>query len=62
MTGALNVVDWAAARPGLRRLVHISGYRVSGGPVDYRGEGAYEASKKEADGAVRVRARSWESR
>ncbi|MEV6862555.1 alpha/beta fold hydrolase [Streptosporangium subroseum] len=57
VTGALNVVDWAAARPGLRRLVHISGYRVSGGPVDYRGEGAYEASKKEADGAVRVRAR-----
>jgi nucleoside-diphosphate-sugar epimerase len=46
VTGALNVVDWAATRPGLRRLVHISGYRVAGGPVDYRREGAYEASKK----------------
>ncbi|MGV9775373.1 alpha/beta fold hydrolase [Streptosporangium sp. NPDC003464] len=57
VTGALNVTDWAAARPGLRRLVHISGYRVSGGVADYRAEGAYEASKKEADAAVRIRAR-----
>ncbi|MER5419432.1 SDR family oxidoreductase [Streptosporangium roseum] len=57
VTGALNVVDWAATRPGLRRLVHISGYRVGGAPVDHRTDGAYEASKKEADAAVRVRAR-----
>ncbi|MFF5208163.1 alpha/beta fold hydrolase [Streptosporangium sp. NPDC000396] len=56
VTGALNVADWAATRPGLRRLVHISGYRVSGGSADYR-HGAYEASKREADAAVRARAR-----
>jgi nucleoside-diphosphate-sugar epimerase len=30
VTGALNVLEWAAALPGRRRLVHISGYRVSG--------------------------------
>ncbi|GAA3127308.1 alpha/beta fold hydrolase [Streptosporangium carneum] len=57
VTGALNVADWAAARTGLRRLVHISGYRVSGGPADYRRDGAYEASKREGDAAVRARAR-----
>ncbi|MET8336600.1 alpha/beta fold hydrolase [Streptosporangium canum] len=56
VTGALNVVDWAATRPGLRRLVHISGYRVGGAAVDHRADGAYEASKKEADAAVRIRA------
>ncbi|GGL11031.1 SDR family oxidoreductase [Planomonospora parontospora] len=56
VTGALNVADWAAARPGLRRLVHVSGYRVSGATPDYRREGPYEASKKEADAAVRARA------
>ncbi len=55
--GALNVADWAATRPGLRRLVHISGYRVSGGPADYPRDGAYEASKREGDAAVRARAR-----
>ncbi|WP_433241791.1 alpha/beta fold hydrolase [Streptosporangium sp. CA-135522] len=57
VTGALNVADWAATRPALRRLVHISGYRVSSAAPDYRVDGAYEASKKEADAAVRVRAR-----
>jgi nucleoside-diphosphate-sugar epimerase len=56
VTGALNVADWAAARPRLRRLVHVSGYRVSGGSPDYRREGPYEASKKEGDAAVRARA------
>lgn len=60
VTGALNVLDWAAERPGLRRVVHISGYRVSPGPggepPDYRREGAYEASKKEGDTAIRARA------
>ncbi|MFC4058368.1 alpha/beta fold hydrolase, partial [Planomonospora corallina] len=56
VTGALNVADWAATRPGLRRLVHVSGYRVGGGRPDYRREGAYEASKKEGDAAVRARA------
>ncbi|MFE7550812.1 alpha/beta fold hydrolase [Streptomyces gardneri] len=59
VTGALHVLEWAAALPGLRRLVHISGYRVSAadGPADYAALGAYEASKSEADLAVRTRAR-----
>lgn len=57
--GALHVLDWAADRERLRRLVHISGYRVSAGngrSPDYRRLGAYEASKLEADSAVRARA------
>ncbi|AQZ62608.1 putative NAD dependent epimerase/dehydratase family protein [[Actinomadura] parvosata subsp. kistnae] len=60
VTGALHVLDWAATRPGLRRLVHVSGYRVSGaggGSPDYRRLGAYEASKVEGDAAVRAGAR-----
>lgn len=55
LTGALDVVRWASKQPGLRRLVHISGYRVAdggGSKGDYR-TGAYEASKAEADRAVR---------
>ncbi len=58
VTGALHVLDWAAAQPGLRRLVHISGYRVGahGGAPDYQAQGAYEASKTEADQLVRARA------
>jgi nucleoside-diphosphate-sugar epimerase/pimeloyl-ACP methyl ester carboxylesterase len=64
--GALNVLRWAATRPGLRRLIHVSGYRVGLGPAEryplpeaelaelYRGQGAYEGSKAEADAAVRV--------
>ncbi|MFF8840351.1 alpha/beta fold hydrolase [Streptomyces sp. NPDC015130] len=58
VTGALNVVEWAATLPRLRRLVHISGYRVSAadGHPDYAELGAYEASKLEADLAVRARA------
>ncbi|MFD0852407.1 SDR family oxidoreductase, partial [Actinomadura adrarensis] len=66
VTGALNVLHWAAARPQLRRLVHISGYRVSVDaslpypvPEDqrsalYQRHGAYEASKREGDAAVRT--------
>ncbi|MFC1402817.1 MULTISPECIES: alpha/beta fold hydrolase [Streptacidiphilus] len=59
VTGALHVLEWAAARPSLRRLVHISGYRVSAvdGSPDYAGLGAYEASKIEGDQALRARAR-----
>ncbi|MEV0649494.1 alpha/beta fold hydrolase [Phytomonospora sp. NPDC050363] len=66
--GALDVVRWAATRPGLRRLVHVSGYRV-GLETDprhpmpeaelagiYRRKGAYEGSKIEGDAAVRVAA------
>ncbi|MFD3997095.1 alpha/beta fold hydrolase [Streptomyces sp. NPDC058583] len=58
VTGALNVVEWAAGLPALRRLVHISGYRVSAaeGRPDYARLGAYEASKIEGDLAVRARA------
>ncbi|WP_336215864.1 alpha/beta fold hydrolase [Nonomuraea sp. LPB2021202275-12-8] len=60
VTGALNVLEWAATLPGLRRLVHISGYRVSDAHPDYAKLGAYEASKAEADLAVRARARELE--
>ncbi|MFI6291319.1 alpha/beta fold hydrolase [Nonomuraea sp. NPDC050790] len=58
VTGALHVLEWAATLPRLRRLVHVSGYRVSGqgGPPDYARLGAYEASKVEGDRAVRARA------
>ncbi|MFF8381482.1 alpha/beta fold hydrolase [Streptomyces sp. NPDC015661] len=58
VTGALNVLEWAATLPRLRRLVHISGYRVSGtdSHPDYARLGAYEASKHEGDLAVRTRA------
>jgi pimeloyl-ACP methyl ester carboxylesterase len=66
--GALNVLRWAGTRPHLRRLVHISGYRVGAAdtlsypaPEDqlarlYRRYGAYEASKREGDAAVRTTA------
>ncbi|MCW2917339.1 MAG: Male sterility domain protein, partial [Actinomycetia bacterium] len=59
--GALNVLRWAATRPRLRRLIHVSGYRVGLGPQAryplpeaemvklYRGKGAYEGSKTEGD-------------
>ena len=64
--GALNVLHWAATRPGLRRLIHVSGYRVGLDPQPrypipeaelaklYESKGAYEASKTEGDAAVRV--------
>ncbi|WP_165977959.1 alpha/beta fold hydrolase, partial [Nonomuraea diastatica] len=64
--GALNVLRWAATRPLLRRLVHVTGYRVGLDPHPryplpeaelaqlYRGKGAYEGSKIEGDAAVRV--------
>ncbi|MGH8877591.1 MAG: alpha/beta fold hydrolase, partial [Stackebrandtia sp.] len=66
--GAVNVLRWAATRPKLRRLIHVSGYRVglSGQPRYpmpdserdrlYRDKGAYEGSKAEADEAVRAMA------
>ncbi|MBN6040961.1 SDR family oxidoreductase [Amycolatopsis sp. 195334CR] len=64
--GAVNVLRWAGTRPRLRRLVHVSGYRVGLDPTPrypipeteltalYRAKGAYEGSKTEADAAVRV--------
>ncbi|MFD8816494.1 alpha/beta fold hydrolase [Streptomyces sp. NPDC059627] len=63
VTGAVHVVEWAAGLPKLRRVVHISGYRMAaadGRPPDYRRQGAYEASKQEGDAAVRARARALE--
>ncbi|WBB61760.1 alpha/beta fold hydrolase [Streptomyces sp. WMMC500] len=66
--GALHVLHHAARLPRLRRLVHVSGYRVSGAePLPhpapegrlarlYRHYGAYEASKHEADAALRAEA------
>ncbi|WP_329498895.1 alpha/beta fold hydrolase [Kitasatospora herbaricolor] len=65
--GALHALRWASTRPRLRRLVHISGYRVGTGPAvfplppheadeRYARLGAYEASKLEGDAAVRVEA------
>ncbi len=51
------VVELAARLPGLRRLVYVSGYRVSGhAEWDYHRLGAYEASKVEADAVFRARA------
>ncbi|WP_406236790.1 alpha/beta fold hydrolase [Nocardia sp. NBC_01009] len=64
--GALNVLYWSATRRALRRLIHVSGYRVGSDPEPryplpeeelaklYRGKGAYEGSKTEADAAMRV--------
>ncbi|MFD4353758.1 alpha/beta fold hydrolase [Nocardia sp. NPDC058518] len=50
LDGAVHVLEWAARQPDLRRIVHITGYRAAGdgGTQDY-GDGAYEASKVEAD-------------
>ncbi|MEU2251352.1 alpha/beta fold hydrolase [Streptomyces sp. NPDC019224] len=59
--GAVHVAEWAATRPRLRRLVHLSGYRMAAAEAaspDYRRDGAYEASKREGDAAVRARARA----
>ncbi|MFB7469708.1 SDR family oxidoreductase [Kitasatospora sp. NPDC056184] len=66
--GALTALHWAAERPRLRRLVHVSGYRVGRDtaprhplpPAEadalYARLGAYEASKQLGDAAVRVTA------
>ncbi len=65
----LHLARWAAARPGLRRFVHVSGYRVGGilaadevpvsGPARrrlYAQLGGYEASKREGDATLRAEA------
>ncbi|WP_371494815.1 SDR family oxidoreductase [Kitasatospora sp. NBC_00374] len=60
--GAVHALHWAADRRALRRLVHVSGYRVGRGQEPgrpprrdpYRTLGAYEASKAEGDRAVRA--------
>ncbi|MBP0453241.1 SDR family oxidoreductase [Kitasatospora sp. RG8] len=68
VAGALHALDWAAGRPHLRRLVHLSGYRVGRDATPrhplpaaeadalYARLGAYEASKQLGDAAVRVTA------
>lgn len=56
--GALHILDWCTHLPELRRLVHITGYRVTvpdSAEHDYA-VGAYGASKFEADAIVRERA------
>ncbi len=52
--GAVHVLEWAARQPDLRRVVHISGYRVAqeGADKDYSSR-AYAASKGESD--IRLR-------
>ncbi|NUS92798.1 MAG: alpha/beta fold hydrolase, partial [Nocardia sp.] len=56
--GAVRVMRWSANRPHLRRLVHITGYRVTvpdSAEHDYA-VGAYGASKFEADAVLREQA------
>ncbi|WP_304452992.1 SDR family oxidoreductase [Nocardiopsis sp. YSL2] len=60
---ALHALTWASRRPGLRRAVHVTGYRAGAvltappTPAEadrlYRERGAYEAAKIEADALVR---------
>lgn len=64
-----RVVEFASTLPELRRLVHLSGYRVGGQDpnsapwaraerrIQYARLGAYEASKKESDAVVQATAR-----
>lgn len=66
--GARHIVTFAARLPELRRLVHISGYRVGGQDAadvpwspervrrTYKALGAYEASKVESDAVVQAEA------
>ncbi|MFI5776879.1 NAD-dependent epimerase/dehydratase family protein [Nocardia sp. NPDC051570] len=58
VTGALHVVDYTAALPEPRRLVHLTGYRAGMRGVEGASyaAGSYEASKLEADAVVRRRA------
>ncbi|MEU7765230.1 alpha/beta fold hydrolase [Nocardia sp. NPDC049190] len=55
VTGALRVLDWAAAQPDLRRVVHITGYRITVAESDeqHYENGAYGASKFESDPLLR---------
>lgn len=49
--GSLRVLRWAAQLPQLRRVVQVSGYRVSV-PADTSLAGSYERSKREAHAAT----------
>lgn len=55
VTGALNMLDWAATLPTLRRVVHITGYRITVEESDeqHYDRGAYGASKFESDPLLR---------
>ncbi|WP_031073032.1 SDR family oxidoreductase [Streptomyces sp. NRRL WC-3742] len=66
--GALNALRWSATRPRLRRHVHLSGYRTGSdtrpryplatqaADTLYSTHGAYPASKRLGDAAIRVTA------
>ncbi|WP_159838636.1 alpha/beta fold hydrolase [Nocardia sp. CY41] len=58
VTGALRVLDWSAALPELRRVVHITGYRITveESEEQHYENGAYGASKFESDPLLRKRA------
>ncbi|MGW4324394.1 alpha/beta fold hydrolase [Nocardia sp. NPDC004573] len=58
VTGALRVLDWSAALPELRRVVHITGYRITveESQEQHYENGAYGASKFESDPLLRERA------
>ncbi|MFI9631604.1 alpha/beta fold hydrolase [Nocardia sp. NPDC051929] len=58
VTGALRVLEWAAALPELRRVVHITGYRITveESEEQHYENGAYGASKFESDPLLRRRA------
>lgn len=58
VTGALRVLDWSAALPELRRVVHITGYRITveESEEQHYENGAYGASKFESDPLLRRRA------
>ncbi|MGW5387117.1 alpha/beta fold hydrolase [Nocardia sp. NPDC003963] len=56
--GAVHILRWSANRPRLRRLVHITGYRVTvpGSAEHDYAVGAYGASKFEADAVLQEQA------
>ncbi|MGY1934631.1 MULTISPECIES: alpha/beta fold hydrolase [Nocardia] len=58
VTGAVRVLEWAAALPDLRRVVHITGYRITveESEEQHYEKGAYGASKFESDPLLRRRA------
>ncbi|MER7449663.1 alpha/beta fold hydrolase [Nocardia beijingensis] len=58
VTGALRVLEWSAALPELRRVVHITGYRITveESEEQHYENGAYGASKFESDPLLRRRA------
>ncbi|GAA5062468.1 alpha/beta fold hydrolase [Nocardia callitridis] len=58
VTGALHALEWAGRLRDLRRVVHISGYRVTADSAaeKHSDSGAYESTKVESDQLLRQRA------